>query len=68
MTLAYLLVLSLFVGCTTTTTTHPDGSRTTVSMQDPKVVKAITEAVAQAAATAAVQALEDAAAKQNGQP
>lgn len=64
-----LLPLSLvMIGCTTTTTTHSDGSVTKITMQDPKVVKVIAQAVATAATQAAIQALEDQAVKQNGNP
>lgn len=63
-----LLASVLAAGCTTSTTYRPDGSRTVVTSQDPKVVKAIAGAVADAAAKAAVQAIEDQANKQNGLP
>lgn len=59
-----LLLCLLLSACTTTTTTLPDGTRTVVNTQDPKVVKAIT----QAATTAALQALEAQVNKQNGLP
>lgn len=67
-TLAIILAASVLASCTTTTTTRPDGTVTRVNSQDPKVVKAIAGAVADAAAKAAVQAIEDQANKQNGLP
>lgn len=58
-----LLLCITFAGaaCTTTTTTHPDGTITKVQSQDPKVVKAISSAVAEAATKAAIEAIQNAA-------
>lgn len=64
-----LFPLSLVVlSCTTTTTTSPNGTKTVVNAQDPKVVKAIVEGVSQAVAQAAIQVIEQQANKQNGNP
>lgn len=54
--------------CVTTTTKNPDGSTTTVTTQDPKVIKAleqIGDATGQAAANAAANAIQNELDKQN---
>lgn len=63
--LALLTLAASLSACVTTDTTLPDGTKIHTSRQDAKVVKAVVGAVTEAATRAAIQALQDQAAKQN---
>lgn len=61
-------IIASFNACTTTTTTRPDGTKIVVNAQDPKVIKAIVKGISEVAAQAAIQAIEQQAQNQNGNP
>lgn len=62
---AILIPILFLSGCSTTTTTAPDGTKVTISKSDPKTISIIAGAVGAAAASAAAYELESQAAKQN---